>query len=188
MTKTEHYQLNQWDAADLIRREDFNADNAKLDAGLAALREAVSAEAAARETAVTVLETKSRFAKLWEVTLTAESGNIELDLSGVEWSKWDKVHLDCLTTNGQQMVGYFNSVTEENRNFYFPGASGYYRPRITFYPAFRADRYVCVTWMGNAVNCTYSYSSLEKMIINKGGANSTTSMSPGAKFILWGEA
>ena len=38
MTKTEHYQLNQWDAADPVRREDFNADNAKLDAAIAAVR------------------------------------------------------------------------------------------------------------------------------------------------------
>ena len=48
MTKTEHYQLNQWDAADPVRREDFNADNAKLDAGLAALREAVRDETKAK--------------------------------------------------------------------------------------------------------------------------------------------
>ena len=34
MTKTEHYQLNQWDAVDPIRREDFNADNAAIDAVL----------------------------------------------------------------------------------------------------------------------------------------------------------
>ena len=34
MTKTEHYQLNQWDASDYVRREDFNADNAKIDAAL----------------------------------------------------------------------------------------------------------------------------------------------------------
>ena len=36
MTKTEHYQLNQWDAADQVKRTDFNEDNAKLDAALAA--------------------------------------------------------------------------------------------------------------------------------------------------------
>ena len=37
MTKTEHYQLNQWDAADQVKRTDFNEDNAKLDAALAGL-------------------------------------------------------------------------------------------------------------------------------------------------------
>ncbi len=32
---TEHYQLNQWEAEDAVRRVDFNADNAKIDAALA---------------------------------------------------------------------------------------------------------------------------------------------------------
>ena len=35
MRKTEHYQLNQWDAEDAILREDFNADNEKIEAALA---------------------------------------------------------------------------------------------------------------------------------------------------------
>lgn len=44
MTKTTNYQLNQWDAADPIRREDFNADNAALDAAIAALSQQVTAD------------------------------------------------------------------------------------------------------------------------------------------------
>ena len=35
--KTEHYELNQWLATDQVLRTDFNADNAKIDAALAAL-------------------------------------------------------------------------------------------------------------------------------------------------------
>ncbi len=35
MKYTEHYQLNQWDAADRVLREDFNRDNAAVDAALA---------------------------------------------------------------------------------------------------------------------------------------------------------
>lgn len=35
MTKTEHYQLNQWDASDYVRREDFNEDNRKIEEALA---------------------------------------------------------------------------------------------------------------------------------------------------------
>lgn len=34
MTKTQNLNLNQWEAADPIRREDFNADNAAIDAAL----------------------------------------------------------------------------------------------------------------------------------------------------------
>lgn len=45
MTKTEHYQLNQWEPTDKLSRTDFNADNAAIDAALAAKAEksAVSA-------------------------------------------------------------------------------------------------------------------------------------------------
>ena len=34
MKYTEHYQLNQWDAADRVLREDFNRDNQKIDTAL----------------------------------------------------------------------------------------------------------------------------------------------------------
>ena len=34
MTKTEHYQLNQWEKTDRILREDFNEDNRKIEAAL----------------------------------------------------------------------------------------------------------------------------------------------------------
>lgn len=36
MEHTEYYQLSQWEADDRIQMEDFNADNAKIDAALAA--------------------------------------------------------------------------------------------------------------------------------------------------------
>lgn len=35
MRKTDQYQLNQWELSDRVRMEDFNADNAKLEAALA---------------------------------------------------------------------------------------------------------------------------------------------------------
>ena len=35
MNKTPNYQLNQWDKGDRIMMEDFNADNAKIEAALA---------------------------------------------------------------------------------------------------------------------------------------------------------
>ena len=35
MHQTANFQLNQWEATDRILREDFNADNAQLDAALA---------------------------------------------------------------------------------------------------------------------------------------------------------
>jgi len=39
MTKTTNYQLNQWAKSDRIRMDDFNADNAKIDAAIKAVAE-----------------------------------------------------------------------------------------------------------------------------------------------------
>ena len=35
-SQTPNYQLNQWERSDKVQMEDFNADNAKIDAGLKA--------------------------------------------------------------------------------------------------------------------------------------------------------
>ena len=43
--KTEHYELNQWQATDQVLRTDFNADNAKIDGALAEKAQAADLEA-----------------------------------------------------------------------------------------------------------------------------------------------
>lgn len=45
MKQTGAYQLNQWELTDRIRMEDFNSDNTKVDAALAALSSRVDAKA-----------------------------------------------------------------------------------------------------------------------------------------------
>ena len=57
MTKTEKYQLNQWEASDRILREDFNNDNANLESSLAALQAALDQEVSARKSAVSSAST-----------------------------------------------------------------------------------------------------------------------------------
>ena len=42
MTKTTNYNLNQWEAEDVVRREDFNADNAAIDAALKTVADAAA--------------------------------------------------------------------------------------------------------------------------------------------------
>ena len=41
MTQTTNFQLNQWSENDYVRRTDFNADNAKIEAALTALPQLV---------------------------------------------------------------------------------------------------------------------------------------------------
>ena len=42
MEQTSKYGLSQWDAEDRILREDFNADNAKIEAALEAQAAAIA--------------------------------------------------------------------------------------------------------------------------------------------------
>lgn len=53
MEKTSQYQLCQWAPEDRILREDFNRDNANVEAGLAALSVRAAAEESARAAAIT---------------------------------------------------------------------------------------------------------------------------------------
>ena len=55
MNKTTNFQLTQWEKTDRIMMEDFNRDNAAIDAALKSNAEAVAAETAAREAADTAL-------------------------------------------------------------------------------------------------------------------------------------
>lgn len=62
MNKTPNFDLNQWEQTDRILMEDFNADNAKLDAALAAEQTAREALAAAMS--------RCGNCKLWTTTYT----------------------------------------------------------------------------------------------------------------------
>ena len=56
MQKTNNYQLNQWEPADKISREDFNRDNAAIDAALAANAQALSVYQTANDAAVAAMQ------------------------------------------------------------------------------------------------------------------------------------
>ena len=60
--QTEYCQLSQWDASDQVLRTEFNGDNAKIDAALAAMSEEVSGKAE-----VSALAVKADVAALEEV-------------------------------------------------------------------------------------------------------------------------
>ncbi|MGM9607332.1 MAG: hypothetical protein ACI3XJ_07495 [Oscillospiraceae bacterium] len=68
MKKTTNYQLNQWDAADPIRRADFNADNAKIDAALAANAQALADYQTSNDAAVAQKADQSAFADYRQTT------------------------------------------------------------------------------------------------------------------------
>ena len=112
MQKTANYQLNQWVKSDRIQMEDFNSDNAKIDAALKSNAEAVAAETAAREAA-------SSLVKLMTATLDANTATWQIDVSGIDLTQYAKLLIyPYLETENDQPIrlrvnglttGYSNS-------------------------------------------------------------------------------
>ena len=73
MRQTANYQLSQWDAEDRILREDFNRDNQKIDETMAALK------------------ARNYFEKLADVTTTQSCQQLDVDLSGVDFTQYDRL-------------------------------------------------------------------------------------------------
>lgn len=93
MTKTEHYQLNQWDAGDRVLRTDFNADNAVLDAALHGL---------AQRGVLTKLKS---FTVDRTITGTA---SFDMDVGDIEWGAWQLVYADFALKGSGYMLLYPN--------------------------------------------------------------------------------
>ena len=70
MTKTEHYDLPQWEPTDRVLREDFNDAMSDIDDALKANADSV-----------TDLANRSRFTKLKEFTSTEASSFLEIYLN-----------------------------------------------------------------------------------------------------------
>ena len=93
MTTTEHLQLNQWAPEDRILRQDFNADNAKLDA-----------------LASQVLPTLIR-----EVVTESDADTVELDLSDIDWSQWSRVIIESVAICSEGGASNSGIFYESNR-------------------------------------------------------------------------
>ena len=77
MNETSYYQLCLWDEDDRILREDFNGDNAKVDAALKGLADQTGLQ------------------QLYHLELTEAYGDrvLHVPLDEVDWSKWMRLHI-----------------------------------------------------------------------------------------------
>ena len=97
MYKTDHFQLNQWEKPDRVLMEDFNADNARLDAALQTLTE--------RPT-ITKLNT---FTVDRPITGAAV---FDMDVSGIDWGAWQYIFADFQLQGSGYMLLYPNRDPE----------------------------------------------------------------------------
>ena len=94
MNYTENYQLPQWVASDRVLMADFNDAMSKTDQALLGLEE------------------KSLFTKLKEVTVPAQSGDVTLDISGINWGAYRYVLMDAELNGYGDCELRFNGSTE----------------------------------------------------------------------------
>ena len=165
MKKTTNYQLNQWAKTDRILMDDFNADNAKIDAALAALGKAE------------LIQT---------VSATKENGNDNvgwLPTTGIDWNQWNAVILV-----GSEFVGtdYTFTFTAMNERGTVAGhcsdATNYTAMTkmmpfaIVFLPLFNASRQVKVLYLGGYAGmgvaaCTYDELKNLRVVSGQTGSN-----------------
>ena len=84
--QTGNYHLCQWAEDDRILMEEFNADNAAVDAALRANADAVTAKAAETEAKIALV-------RLLDYTSTAEAASVTVDLSGIDTGAYRELQL-----------------------------------------------------------------------------------------------
>ncbi len=138
MNKTQNYQLSQWEKSDKVLMEDFNADNAKIDAAL-------KAEADARTGAVAALAGQMSGkgnCRIWSTTYTGAT--LEGSSRTVTFPGRPLLAIFCDLSGGLfYIIGY--GATNAHS---YSGGSG---------------RACDVSWNGNSVSLTNSRSSAECM-------------------------
>ena len=173
MKKTQNYQLSQWDGDDRILREDFNADNAKIDAALGAEEQARKKDRAEVDAAAAQ---KARFVKLKDIALSADTQYVEVNVSDIAWGNWQNVHLDIDLHNGSQGYLFVNQFDAKNYDYnrlsylYFGGQP---QPRLTLAVGKIPEREII---------SNLTYRDVRKLIFT--GAD----FSAQGKIVIWGEA
>ena len=132
MNKTEHYNLNQWELHDRVMMQDFNADNAKIDAALKAEADAraaaVAAEADIRQAALEA-EAAARqggdlIVKLADITATKAQQQLSVSLSGIDFTAYRQidVYFQAKMSSYTTVNFYLNSTSLSKE--YFACSSG----------------------------------------------------------------
>ena len=136
---TENYQLNQWEPTDPVLRRDFNADNEKLDAALAAKAEQSALESLKQ-------------------TVSSLSGTVSQHTGAMEKLGDCRLYTTSYTGNGAGGAAGARSLTFPSRPYLvvITGKSSLFvlTPGITMGVAAYATKNIenIVSWNGNSVS------------------------------------
>ena len=125
--------MNQWVKSDRIQMEDFNSDNAKIDAALKSNADAVAAETAAREAADTELGKKAGLQLIQTLTLATGSDYASAEIN-IDWAQWAEVYVVFHLEYKGSMKSY-NLYFLPNDNYLVWAATSTH-VGVIFYPMF----------------------------------------------------
>ena len=161
--QTERYGLSQWEKSDKVLMEDFNADNAKLDAALAAQAEAMEDKAD-----VTALEALARTVNTLSGTVSGQSstlsrkGNCQIYYSTyVGAGPYGSAHPSRLTFPGRPLLVFIADGKGADFLALLPGGLGVNVNNNSYYTP--------ITWGSNYV----SWYNNQSADIQKCGSNTT---------------
>lgn len=122
MNKTANFQLTQWEKTDRIMMEDFNRDNAAIDAALKSSAD----KAAAALAATTALEQKMGLQHIQ--TVNGTTGDCSIFTYSIDWDQWTEV-LFFLTpklsgSNHTYQLSFENRAMTSDGSVYFSGTLG----------------------------------------------------------------
>lgn len=203
MEKTPKYDLSQWAKTDRILMEDFNADNAAIEAALAALAAAQAAETArvntelaakattaALNSAKSALQTedarlnsvKLQLVDLGSLTITPNGStrSTEVSFNGTTLGQCVAAFVDVTAPSGSSRVGVtFNqsgSIAFQSTGVYYTGFMLLYsgnKGRMIFFPLGDPDS--IVGCLSVAPTISIGYSDITFRSITKIGLYSNTS-------------
>ena len=191
-SQTPNYNLNQWSKEDRVLMEDFNADNAKIDAAIDQVDGRVDglAESKADKTAVTALQNRMTAAEAKAgarliqrgTPLGAESGVYTVSFAGVDWSQWKTVYL-LLTIKANTSNISIGRKSVQHQAKAYPG-----KKLLIFYPFFDGDTSAVgvnpVADIGeNFVSLGGAYKSAELVL----HTYNNEKLLPGTTYEFWGE-
>lgn len=156
--QTPNYKLSRWAGTDRIMMEDFNRDNAAIDAALKGNAEAVAAETAAREATDTALGKKAGLQLIQTLTLATGSDYASAEIN-IDWSQWAEVYVVFQLEYKGSMKSY---------NLYFLPNDDYlvrtaYSTHVgaVFHPLFNENLYIeGTTFSGSAITAGTLYKDI----------------------------
>ena len=200
---TTNYQLSQWETTDRILMADFNSDNAKLDAALAAHDAALASKADATDVAaltqtMAALTPKAGLQRIGgDLSVASASQYWTISLSAVNWAEWKAVYvyIDPYANSSGRYIITWGGNTSRNMGYQdvntSRGGAGRRCPLVVFYPLFsgaqQAGGISIGTVNGGIFNLELDYGANDSIVLVPNSSSSSYNFLPGSVCRIYGE-